>query len=195
MVSVFSLYVYLSVSLWTLQHGLDPEPLHDSRDHSNNSNTVVSNTPRNCALQQPSVLAGCPSQCIIVTSAECREEPSPAFLGSSKKGCAAKSEQAWDQVEPPIHDLSFLFCPQTLQMGIKHFSGLFMLLCIGFGLSILTTIGEHIVYRLLLPRIKNKSRLQYWLHTSQVSATRHLPPIFLSVRIPNNGRIQGLKSE
>ncbi|OWK07418.1 GRIN3A [Cervus elaphus hippelaphus] len=52
-------------------------------------------------------------------------------------------------------------------MGIKHFSGLFMLLCIGFGLSILTTIGEHIVYRLLLPRIKNKSRLQYWLHTSQ----------------------------
>ncbi|KAK2491085.1 hypothetical protein MC885_000475 [Smutsia gigantea] len=55
----------------------------------------------------------------------------------------------------------------TLQMGIKHFSGLFVLLCIGFGLSILTTIGEHIVYRLLLPRIKNKSRLQYWLHTSQ----------------------------
>ncbi|KAH0503813.1 Glutamate receptor ionotropic, NMDA 3A [Microtus ochrogaster] len=52
-------------------------------------------------------------------------------------------------------------------MGIKHFSGLFVLLCIGFGLSILTTIGEHIVYRLLLPRIKNKSKLQYWLHTSQ----------------------------
>ncbi|KAF5917741.1 hypothetical protein HPG69_013578 [Diceros bicornis minor] len=52
-------------------------------------------------------------------------------------------------------------------MGIQHFSGLFVLLCIGFGLSILTTIGEHIVYRLLLPRIKNKSRLQYWLHTSQ----------------------------
>jgi hypothetical protein len=59
---------------------------------------------------------------------------------------------------------------QTLQMGIKHFSGLFVLLCIGFGLSILTTIGEHIVYRLLLPRIKNKSKLQYWLHTSQVSS-------------------------
>ncbi|XP_007456452.1 PREDICTED: glutamate receptor ionotropic, NMDA 3A [Lipotes vexillifer] len=56
---------------------------------------------------------------------------------------------------------------ETLQMGIKHFSGLFVLLCIGFGLSILTTIGEHIVYRLLLPRIRNKSRLQYWLHTSQ----------------------------
>lgn len=60
--------------------------------------------------------------------------------------------------------------PQTLQMGIKHFSGLFVLLCAGLGLSILTAIGEHIVYRLLLPRIKNKSRLQYWLHTSQVSA-------------------------
>ncbi|XP_004638117.1 glutamate receptor ionotropic, NMDA 3A [Octodon degus] len=56
---------------------------------------------------------------------------------------------------------------ETLQMGIKHFSGLFVLLCVGFGLSILTTIGEHIVYRLLLPRIKNKSKLQYWLHTSQ----------------------------
>ncbi|XP_008520689.1 glutamate receptor ionotropic, NMDA 3A [Equus przewalskii] len=56
---------------------------------------------------------------------------------------------------------------ETLQMGIQHFSGLFVLLCIGFGLSILTTIGEHIVYRLLLPRIRNKSRLQYWLHTSQ----------------------------
>ncbi|XP_015415941.1 PREDICTED: glutamate receptor ionotropic, NMDA 3A [Myotis davidii] len=56
---------------------------------------------------------------------------------------------------------------ETLQMGIKHFSGLFVLLCAGLGLSILTAIGEHIVYRLLLPRIKNKSRLQYWLHTSQ----------------------------
>ncbi|XP_036289051.1 glutamate receptor ionotropic, NMDA 3A [Pipistrellus kuhlii] len=56
---------------------------------------------------------------------------------------------------------------ETLQMGIQHFSGLFVLLCAGLGLSILTAIGEHIVYRLLLPRIKNKSRLQYWLHTSQ----------------------------
>ncbi|XP_074876685.1 glutamate receptor ionotropic, NMDA 3A isoform X1 [Buteo buteo] len=56
---------------------------------------------------------------------------------------------------------------ETLQMGIKHFSGLFVMLCIGFGLSILTTIGEHIVYRLFLPRIKKKSRMKYWLHTSQ----------------------------
>lgn len=53
-------------------------------------------------------------------------------------------------------------------MGIKHFSGLFVMLCIGFGLSILTTIGEHIVYRLVLPRIKKKSKMKYWLHTSQV---------------------------
>lgn len=68
------------------------------------------------------------------------------------------------------HDTAFPVLSQTLQMGIKHFSGLFVLLCIGFGLSILTTIGEHIVYRLLLPRIKNKSKLQYWLHTSQVSS-------------------------
>ncbi|XP_077777308.1 glutamate receptor ionotropic, NMDA 3A [Podarcis muralis] len=56
---------------------------------------------------------------------------------------------------------------ETLQMGIKHFSGLFVMLCIGFGLSILTTIGEHIVYRLVIPRIKKKSKLRYWLHTSQ----------------------------
>lgn len=53
-------------------------------------------------------------------------------------------------------------------MGIKHFSGLFVMLCIGFVLSILTTIGEHIVYRLVLPRIKKKSKMKYWLHTSQV---------------------------
>ncbi|XP_075451411.1 glutamate receptor ionotropic, NMDA 3A [Ascaphus truei] len=56
---------------------------------------------------------------------------------------------------------------ETLQMGITHFSGLFVMLCIGFGLSILTTIGEHIVFRLVLPRIKKKSKLKYWLHTSQ----------------------------
>ncbi|KAM8983806.1 glutamate receptor ionotropic, NMDA 3A [Ara ararauna] len=56
---------------------------------------------------------------------------------------------------------------ETLQMGIKHFSGLFVMLCIGLGLSILTTIGEHIVYRLVLPRIKKKSKMKYWLHTSQ----------------------------
>lgn len=136
---------------------------------------------------------GSPSQCSIVTSAERTEKRSPAFLGSSKKRCSSQSGQAWDQVQPPIHDLSFPVLPQTLQMGIKHFSGLFMLLCIGFGLSILTTVGEHMVYRLVLPRIRNKSRLQYWLHTSQVSATRPLPLVFLSIRIPNNGRIQDLK--
>ncbi|KAH0628397.1 hypothetical protein JD844_009500 [Phrynosoma platyrhinos] len=56
---------------------------------------------------------------------------------------------------------------ETLQMGIKHFSGLFVMLCIGFILSILTTIGEHIVYRLVIPRIKKKSKMKYWLHTSQ----------------------------
>lgn len=127
--------------------------------------------PQDCALQQPSVLDGFPSQCSLVMSAEHAEEQSPAFLGSSKKEPASKSEQSWDQMEHHIHGLSFPVLPQTLQMGIKHFSGLFVLLCIGFGLSVLTTIGEHIVYRLLLPRIRNKSRLQYWLHTSQVSAT------------------------
>ncbi|XP_043916944.1 glutamate receptor ionotropic, NMDA 3A-like [Protopterus annectens] len=56
---------------------------------------------------------------------------------------------------------------ETLQMGIKHFSGLFVMLSIGVGVSLLTTLGEHIVYRLVLPRIKTKPRLKYWLHTSQ----------------------------
>nr|XP_033774585.1 glutamate receptor ionotropic, NMDA 3A [Geotrypetes seraphini] len=56
---------------------------------------------------------------------------------------------------------------ETLQMGIKHFSGLFVMLCTGIGLSIITIIGEHIVHRLILPRIKKKSKLKYWLHTSQ----------------------------
>ena len=99
-----------------------------------------------------------------------RKAQSPASFGSRKKASASENEQVWAQVEHHVHGLSFSVLPQTLQMGVKHFSGLFVLLCAGLGLSILTAIGEHIVYRLLLPRIRNKSRLQYWLHTSQVSA-------------------------
>lgn len=55
-------------------------------------------------------------------------------------------------------------------MGIYHFSGLFVLLCIGLCGSLLTSLGEHIFYRLILPRIKRKKKFNYWLHTSQVSA-------------------------
>ncbi|KAH0625895.1 hypothetical protein JD844_034256 [Phrynosoma platyrhinos] len=55
----------------------------------------------------------------------------------------------------------------TLQMGIYHFSGLFVLLCIGLCGSLLTSLGEHIFYRLILPRIKRKKKFNYWLHTSQ----------------------------
>lgn len=43
---------------------------------------------------------------------------------------------------------------ETLQMGIYHFSGLFVLLCIGLSTSLLTSLGEHVFYRLVLPRIK-----------------------------------------
>lgn len=57
---------------------------------------------------------------------------------------------------------------QTLQMGIKHFSGLFVMLCVGVALSLLTTIAEHIVYKLVIPRVK-EPHSHYWLHTSQVS--------------------------
>uniref|UniRef100_A0A3Q3L4L7 Glutamate receptor n=1 Tax=Mastacembelus armatus TaxID=205130 RepID=A0A3Q3L4L7_9TELE len=56
---------------------------------------------------------------------------------------------------------------ETLQMGIKHFSGLFVMLCVGVALSLLTTIAEHIVYKLVIPRVK-EPRFKYWLHTSQV---------------------------
>ncbi|KAG7477176.1 hypothetical protein MATL_G00091220, partial [Megalops atlanticus] len=56
---------------------------------------------------------------------------------------------------------------ETLQMGIKHFSGLFVMLCVGVALSLLTTLAEHIVYRLVIPRIKKKPHFKYWLHTSQ----------------------------
>ncbi|XP_032903088.1 glutamate receptor ionotropic, NMDA 3A-like [Amblyraja radiata] len=56
---------------------------------------------------------------------------------------------------------------ETLQMGIKHFSGLFVLLCLGFAGSLLAIVGEHIVYRLVLPRMRKRKRFKYWLHTSQ----------------------------
>ncbi|XP_073403125.1 glutamate receptor ionotropic, NMDA 3B [Dendrobates tinctorius] len=56
---------------------------------------------------------------------------------------------------------------ETLQMGIYHFSGLFVLLCIGFCGSLLTSLGERIVYYLILPRIRRRRRFKYWLHTSQ----------------------------
>ncbi|XP_074834239.1 glutamate receptor ionotropic, NMDA 3B [Carettochelys insculpta] len=56
---------------------------------------------------------------------------------------------------------------ETLQMGIYHFSGLFVLLCIGLCGSLLTSLGEHVFYHLVLPRIKRKKKFNYWLHTSQ----------------------------
>lgn len=56
---------------------------------------------------------------------------------------------------------------QTLQMGIKHFSGLFVMLCVGVALSLLTTVAEHVVFKLVIPRV-HKPRFKYWLHTSQV---------------------------
>ncbi|XP_045072020.1 glutamate receptor ionotropic, NMDA 3A-like [Coregonus clupeaformis] len=55
---------------------------------------------------------------------------------------------------------------ETLQMGIKHFSGLFLMLCVGLGLSLLTTLAEHIIYHFIIPRVKDP-KFKYWLHTSQ----------------------------
>uniref|UniRef100_A0A3Q3LIQ8 Glutamate receptor n=1 Tax=Mastacembelus armatus TaxID=205130 RepID=A0A3Q3LIQ8_9TELE len=56
---------------------------------------------------------------------------------------------------------------ETLQMGISHFSGLFVLLCVGVGGALLTLAGEHGFYRLILPHIRRRQNLKYWLHTSQ----------------------------
>ncbi|XP_040896347.1 glutamate receptor ionotropic, NMDA 3B [Toxotes jaculatrix] len=56
---------------------------------------------------------------------------------------------------------------ETLQMGISHFSGLFVLLCFGVGGALLTLAGEHGFYQLVLPHIRRRQNLKYWLHTSQ----------------------------
>ncbi|XP_076977507.1 glutamate receptor ionotropic, NMDA 3B [Tamandua tetradactyla] len=56
---------------------------------------------------------------------------------------------------------------ETLQMGIRHLSGLFVLLCLGLGSALLSLLGEHVFYHLVLPRIRRGNKLQYWLHTSQ----------------------------
>ncbi|XP_062306420.1 glutamate receptor ionotropic, NMDA 3B isoform X2 [Osmerus eperlanus] len=56
---------------------------------------------------------------------------------------------------------------ETLQMGIRHFSGLFVLLCVGVAGALLTLAAEHAFYRLVLPRIRRRQKFKYWLHTSQ----------------------------
>ncbi|CAJ1059509.1 LOW QUALITY PROTEIN: glutamate receptor ionotropic%2C NMDA 3B [Xyrichtys novacula] len=56
---------------------------------------------------------------------------------------------------------------ETLQMGISHFSGLFVLLCVGVGGALLTLACEHAFYKLVLPHIRRRQNLKYWLHTSQ----------------------------
>ncbi|XP_042250181.1 glutamate receptor ionotropic, NMDA 3A [Thunnus thynnus] len=71
---------------------------------------------------------------------------------------------------------------ETLQMGIKHFSGLFVMLCVGVALSLLTTIAEHIVYKLVIPRVK-EPRFKYWLHTSQ-RLHRALNSVFTDDKLP-----------
>lgn len=68
---------------------------------------------------------------------------------------------------------NILFAFQTLQMGIKHFSGLFVMLCVGVALSLLTTMAEHLVHKVVIPRV-HEPRLKYWLHTSQVGSAQLL---------------------
>uniref|UniRef100_A0A8C4TQ23 Glutamate receptor n=1 Tax=Erpetoichthys calabaricus TaxID=27687 RepID=A0A8C4TQ23_ERPCA len=56
---------------------------------------------------------------------------------------------------------------ETLQMGIQHFSGLFVLLSVGVSGALLTLAGEHAFYRFILPHIRRRQKFKYWLHTSQ----------------------------
>ncbi|XP_051697818.2 glutamate receptor ionotropic, NMDA 3B isoform X1 [Oryctolagus cuniculus] len=56
---------------------------------------------------------------------------------------------------------------ETLQMGVYHFSGLFVLLCLGLASGLLSALGERAFFHLVLPHIRRSPRLQYWLHTSQ----------------------------
>ncbi|MBN3304780.1 NMD3A protein, partial [Amia calva] len=53
------------------------------------------------------------------------------------------------------------------EMGIRHFSGLFVLLSVGVAGALLTLVGEHAFYRLILPHIRRRQKFKYWLHTSQ----------------------------
>ncbi|XP_053267434.1 glutamate receptor ionotropic, NMDA 3A [Pleuronectes platessa] len=71
---------------------------------------------------------------------------------------------------------------ETLQMGIKHFSGLFVMLCVGVALSLVTTVAEHIVFKLVIPRVK-EPRFKYWLHTSQ-RLHRALNTVFTDDKLP-----------
>lgn len=82
-----------------------------------------------------------------------------------------------------ITAVSHLFCicslsVQTLQMGIRHFSGLFVLLCVGVTGALLTLAGEHAFYHLVLPHIRRRQKFKYWLHTSQVSREQNLKEQF-----------------
>lgn len=77
-------------------------------------------------------------------------------------------------------------CLQTLQMGIYHFSGLFVLLCLGLGSALLSSLGEHVFYHLALPRIRRGNKLQYWLHTSQV---RSLPCGWVSATVSCSSKL------
>uniref|UniRef100_A0A3B3TY67 Glutamate receptor n=1 Tax=Poecilia latipinna TaxID=48699 RepID=A0A3B3TY67_9TELE len=88
---------------------------------------------------------------------------------------------------------------ETLQMGIQHFSGLFVLLCMGVGGALLTLAGEHTFYHLVVPRLRRSNTLQYWLHTSQVGehmgrADRHAHALPLHPHPTVTSRTQRSKS-
>lgn len=103
-------------------------------------------------------------------------------------GLELSVKPGWIQIETGAPGLLLMFCLllflllQTLQMGIRHFSGLFMLLCIGVGGALLTLAGEHGFYQLVLPHIRRRQNLKYWLHTSQVRPTMPVH-IFTSCRM------------
>uniref|UniRef100_A0A3P8ZMN8 Glutamate receptor n=1 Tax=Esox lucius TaxID=8010 RepID=A0A3P8ZMN8_ESOLU len=65
---------------------------------------------------------------------------------------------------------------ENLSMGIDHFSGLFVMLCVGVVGAIFTLAAEHTFYHLALPRLRRSQTLTYWLHTSQQPPPPSTPP-------------------
>ncbi|KAI7809663.1 glutamate receptor ionotropic, NMDA 3B [Triplophysa rosa] len=80
-------------------------------------------------------------------------------------GCMDMLHDKWYKVVPCGKRVFAV--TETLQMGIQHFSGLFVLLCVGVAGALLTLLGEHAFFRFILPHLRHQQRFKYWLHTSQ----------------------------
>ncbi|CAB1415442.1 unnamed protein product [Pleuronectes platessa] len=124
------------------------------------------------ALSSPSSPAISPPSCDFEIPKSVSELSAENQLSTFKRELRSKF------ASPPLARV----LPVTLQMGIKHFSGLFVMLCVGVALSLVTTVAEHIVFKLVIPRVK-EPRFKYWLHTSQ-RLHRALNTVFTDDKLP-----------